>query len=307
MNNVYLLIFPLIALAGFIAFNLVKKKLNMNRHLKKIEKSAQNVLLYSYKENYTGLKNNSFSYQLKNLAIQSGIKISYKNYFYIYIVTSILFSLSIIVLTPFYTVAAIAFPIMAFVLPVMVLKFKVRRRKNRFISDFPGAIDAVIRAVQTGLPLFDGFSVLATEFKEPIKGEFQQIVESRKLGSSLQDCVNGLADRIDCSETRFFAAVIQIQSQSGGSIAESLKNLSQVIRSKKRMKDKIKSLAAEAKASAYIIGCLPIFIVAAIYFTSPEYIILLFTTDTGNITLIASGIWMMVGVAIMYKMVKFEI
>lgn len=307
MNNFYLLIFPVVALVGFIAFNLVKKKLNMKRHLDKIEKSNKNLLFDSYKENYTGLKNNSFSYQLKNLTIQSGIKISYRKYFYIFVVISFLFSSSLIALTPFYLIAAIAFPIMAFVVPVMVLKFKVRRRKNRFISDFPAAIDAVIRAVQTGLPLFDGFSLLATEFKEPIKGEFQQVVESRKLGSSLQDCVNGLAERIDCSETRFFAAVIQIQSQSGGSIAESLKNLSEVIRSKKRMKDKIKSLAAEAKASAYIIGCLPIFIVAAIYFTSPDYIILLFTTDTGNMTLVASGVWMAIGVAIMYKMVKFEI
>lgn len=307
MNNFYLLIFPVIILLCFITFNLVKKKLNMKRHLNKIEKSNENISFNSYKEKYNGLKRNSLSHQLKNLAIQSGIKICYKKYFYIFIVISILLSLSIILLTSFYLVAFIIFPLMGFILPVMILKFKVRRRKNRFISDFPGAIDAVIRAVQTGLPLFDGFSLLATEFKEPIKGEFQQVVESRKLGSSLQDCVNSLASRIDCAETRFFAAVIHIQSQSGGSIAESLKNLSEVIRSKKRMKDKIKSLAAEAKASAYIIGCLPFFIIAAIYFTSPEYIILLFTTDTGNLTLIASGVWMAVGVAIMYKMVKFEI
>jgi len=307
MKNLYFLIFPILIIVGFIFFNFLQKKMNMKRHLKKIEENNNLVNLNNYRDNYDELKNNSLSYKLKKLYIRSGLKIGYKNYFFVFIVLSSLSAFFTAALASAYFAAAIVFPFIAFVLPVLILKVKVRRRKNKFISDFPRAIDAVIRAVQTGLPLFDGFSLLAVEFKEPIKGEFQQLVESRKLGSSLQDCVNGLADRIECAETRFFAAVIHIQSQSGGSIAESLRNLSDVIRAKKRMKDKIKSLAAEAKASAYIIGCLPFFIVAAIYFTSPKYIELLFTTDTGNLTIIVSGIWMAVGVAIMYKMVKFEI
>ncbi|WP_025091571.1 type II secretion system F family protein [Brucella intermedia] len=183
----------------------------------------------------------------------------------------------------------------------------VRRRHAKFVRNLPDAIDTVVRAVTTGLPLADGFAALANEGVEPIRSEFARVLEARKLGSTIPEALNGLAERISCPETRFLATVIDIQTHSGGSIAEALTNLSNVLRDRYRIKEKVRAMAAEAKASAYIIGSLPFFIVAVISYTSPDYMNILLTTFVGHIAIAACLIWMGIGVVIMRKMINFEV
>ena len=108
------------------------------------------------------------------------------------------------------------------------------------------------------------------------------------------------------SEARFFSIVIAIQSKTGGSLSEALSNLSHVLRERKKMQGKIKAMSSEAKASAGIIGALPIIVALLVYFTTPDYITLLFTTETGNNALYGSAIWMMIGVGVMKKMINFD-
>ena len=73
------------------------------------------------------------------------------------------------------------------------------------------------------------------------------------------------------------------------------------------MDAKVKAVSSEAKASATIIGALPVLVAGAVYLTSREYIMLLFTTTVGNAVLVACAIWMLIGVFIMRKMINFEI
>jgi tight adherence protein B len=110
-----------------------------------------------------------------------------------------------------------------------------------------------------------------------------------------------------CPEAGFFGIVIQIQAQAGGNLSEALGNLSRVLRDRKKMKDKVQALSMEAKASAAIIGALPFIVAAMVYLTSPNYIMPLFTTKVGNLILGISGLWMLMGVLVMRKMMNFEV
>jgi len=83
--------------------------------------------------------------------------------------------------------------------------------------------------------------------------------------------------------------------------------LSKVLRERQKMKQKIKALASEAKASAIIIGAMPIFVIGALYVTAPGYISLLFITPAGNFVLAASAFWMLIGILVMRKIVNFDI
>jgi len=122
------------------------------------------------------------------------------------------------------------------------------------------------------------------------------------LGMPLDDAVQRLPDRIPLSEASFFAIVIAIQSRTGGSLSEALGNLSRVLRERKKMEAKIKAMSGEAKASAGIIGALPVVVAGLLYATSPEYIGLLFTTQTGHIVMAACGLLMLGGTLMMRKM-----
>ena len=113
-------------------------------------------------------------------------------------------------------------------------------------------------------------------------------------------------ERIPTSEYKFFAIVMQIQQQTGGNLAETLANLSEVLRERKKMKDKVQALSSEAKSSAMIIGALPFFVMGMIALINPEYMSLLFTETLGRFMLAAGMTWMALGIVVMSKMINFD-
>jgi tight adherence protein B len=194
-----------------------------------------------------------------------------------------------------------------FGLPRWFIGFLRARRVKRFLNEFPNALDIIVRAVKSGLPLNDGIRLIAAEAQEPVRTEFRRIVEAQQVGLSIPEASLRMVETMPCPEANFFGIVIQIQSQSGGNLAEALGNLSRVLRDRKRMKSKIQALSMEAKASAVIIGALPFVVAFLVYLSSPNYIEPLFTTSTGHLLLGFSAIWMAMGIFTMRKMINFDI
>jgi tight adherence protein B len=62
----------------------------------------------------------------------------------------------------------------------------------------------------------------------------------------------------------------------------------------------------EAKASAMIIGALPLGVMTLVYLTSPQYIELLWTQPLGRVMLACCAVWMSIGVFVMRKMINFD-
>ena len=192
-------------------------------------------------------------------------------------------------------------------LPRWIIGFKRSRRVKRFLQEFPNALDVIVRAVKSGLPLNDGIRLIASESPEPVRSEFRRIVESQQLGLSIPDAAMRMGETMPCPEASFFGIVIQIQQQAGGNLSEALGNLSRVLRDRKKMKARVQALSMEAKASAVIIGALPFIVAFLVYLSSPTYIMPLFITSTGHMILGCSGIWMSIGIFVMRKMMNFEV
>jgi tight adherence protein B len=181
------------------------------------------------------------------------------------------------------------------------------RRVKAFLNEFPNALDVIVRAVKSGLPLNDGVRLIATESAEPVKTEFRRIVEAQQIGMSVSDAAMRMHETMPCPEASFFGIVIQIQQQAGGNLSEALGNLSRVLRDRKKMKAKVQALSMEAKASAAIIGALPFIVAFLVYLSSPNYIMPLFTTSTGHMILGISGLWMAMGIFVMKKMINIDV
>lgn len=204
-------------------------------------------------------------------------------------------------------VAAGAVAVGVFGLPNWALSFLRKRRINKFIEEFPGAIDVIIRGVKAGLPVADCFRMIASEGQEPVRSEFRRIVESQTIGLSIGEAVERFAERVPVSEASFFSIVINIQQKAGGNLSEALSNLSRVLRDRKKMKGKVKAMSSEAKSSAGIIGSLPFLVGGAVYLTTPSYMMVLFTTNIGKIIIACGLLWMGIGIFIMRKMINFDI
>ena len=191
-------------------------------------------------------------------------------------------------------------------LPHLYVGLKRKRRLERFRTLFPDAIDVIVRGIKSGVPLGDCLKIVATEAPEPVGPEFKTLVADQALGLPLGEAVQRLPDRIPVAEASFFAIVIAVQSRTGGNLSEALANLSGVLRERKKMLGKIAAMSAEAKASGGIIGSLPIIVGGILYFTSPAYVGLLFTTFTGNLVLTVCAVWMMIGIFVMRQMINFD-
>jgi tight adherence protein B len=191
-------------------------------------------------------------------------------------------------------------------LPFWLLRFLKKRREARFLETLPDAVDVIVRGIKAGLPLLDSLKMIASEAPEPVRSEFRSIIETQTVGIPLGEACMKLYERMPVAEANFFGIVIFVQQRSGGNLSEALGNLSRVLRDRKKMKAKIKAMSMEAKASASIIGALPIVVMTLVYLTSPSYIELLWTDHLGRMMLASCAVWMSIGVLVMKKMINFD-
>ena len=194
----------------------------------------------------------------------------------------------------------------AFGLPLWALSFLKKRRENKFLNSFPDSVDVIVRGIKSGLPLLDSIKIIANEAPEPAKSEFQAIVQTQTIGMPLGEACAKLYERMPLPEANFFGIVISIQQKAGGNLSEALGNLSRVLRDRKKMKAKIQAMSMEAKASAVIIGSLPVCVGLLVWLTSPDYIELLWTTELGRVMIACCVVWMSMGVFVMKKMINFD-
>lgn len=196
--------------------------------------------------------------------------------------------------------------VIGFGVPRWVLNSLIARRQSKFTENFANSMDIIVRGVRTGLPLGDCLRIIAHESPEPIKGEFQRLVEGESVGVPLNVCIDRMFERMPLSEVNFFGTVLSIQRSTGGNLGESLDNLSKVLRERRMLREKIKALSAEAKTSAIIIGILPPGVMIMVSITAPSYMKELYTTPTGHRSLIISAFMMMFGIFVMRKMINFK-
>ncbi len=193
-----------------------------------------------------------------------------------------------------------------FGVPRWLLSFLKKRREKKFLTHFPDGVDVIVRGIKAGLPLFDSLKIVALDAQEPIKSEFKAIIETQTIGMPIGEACAKLYERMPLPEANFFGIVISIQQKAGGNLSEALGNLSRVLRERKKMKAKIQAMSMEAKASAMIIGALPICVGTLVWLTSPDYIELLWTAELGRFMMAGCAMWMGIGVFVMKQMINFD-
>ena len=192
-------------------------------------------------------------------------------------------------------------------IPHIVIGKLGKRRVAAFINLFPDAIDLMVRALRSGLPISEAIIMASHEIGDPIGSEFRTIESGMRLGRDLESLLWDIGKRIDAPEFRFFIIALSVQRETGGNLAETLSNLSDVLRRRRTMRAKARAMASEARASTMILGSLPFIVTVILMTTSPGYIMPLFG-DIRGLALIGLALFMLAtGIGIMVRMAKFEI
>lgn len=217
-----------------------------------------------------------------------------------------LFVILLLVQLPYYFAGIFALA-GAYLLPRIYIGRRRKKYQNAFLDELPNAVEAIVRGVKTGLPLNDSMRVVARDTKEPVRSEFGRVLDQQSFGFSMTQAVQVLYERVPLPEVNFFVVVISVQQQAGGNLSEALGNLARVLRNRKKMKQKVAAMSSEAKASAGIIGALPVVVAILVSLVSPEYLQPLFTTPIGNLWLGIAFLMMCFGAFVMNRMIQFDI
>ena len=244
---------------------------------------------------------------LRQKILQAGLEMPVSRFYLINIGVGIGATVLFIIfqLGPLYVAPLVGIPV-GFFLPTWFLGILAARRQDKFTAQFADAVDVIVRGIQSGLPVGECMRVIARESPEPTATEFRLFTDAQKLGLTLDEALTRAIERMPTAELKFFAIVLNINAQTGGNLAETLGNLSNVLRGRKTMADTIRIKSSEAKSTAMIIGSLPFCIGGMLMVMSPEYVTLLFTEKTGHYFLYAAATLMGVGALVMKAMCNLK-
>jgi tight adherence protein B len=284
---------------------------NVNRRLKllKNEPNRENILVQLRRERgLTGAGGYSLkSVNLNQLVLQSGLTMGIGRFAIFAAVGAVLaFGAALVIRGSLVQALAIGL-CCATLLPLLVLRFLRSRRQKAFGTQFPDALDMIVRSLRAGHPVPIAITMVAREMKDPIGSEFGIVADEITYGADLETGLRNMYFRVGQDDLPLFVTAVAIQGTTGGNLGEILQNLSTVIRERFKMRRKIRALAAEARASALILSSLPIAIFMIVQFVTPEFYASVWDEPLTKKALAMAGGWMMVGNFIMYRLVNFKV
>ncbi|MYN13506.1 pilus assembly protein [Pusillimonas sp. TS35] len=220
--------------------------------------------------------------------------------------------------------AAVSVPIAVWVLPLpwwgkllvaagvplagaVAIYRKLNNRFSRgFLEQMPEVLDLIIRASQAGVPVPQAIRSVGDEFPAPVGPEFRRIGDSLFLGNDMTTVLDEAEARIQVPDFSFLSVCLLLQRETGGSLAETLSNLSTVIRARRDLRLKTRALTAEGRFAGGMISVIPFFILAVLWMVSPDYIAVLFDTETGHKLLMVAGGMLLVGILAIRKIANLE-
>jgi tight adherence protein B len=182
-----------------------------------------------------------------------------------------------------------------------------KRRVAAFVALFPDAIDLMVRALRSGLPVSEAIIGAGHEIADPVATELRMVESGMRMGRDLDSLLWDVAKRIDAPEFRFFVIALSVQRETGGNLGETLANLGDILRRRRQMQAKARAMASETRATTIILGGLPVVVCLVLMMTSPAYLMPLLN-DVRGMILDGIAVGMLAsGILIMNKMAHFEI
>lgn len=213
--------------------------------------------------------------------------------------------LAIVAKLPFY-LAPLAGGTLA-MLPFVYLRFKKARRLKAFGAQLPDALDLMARALRSGQSLGAAFSLVSTQLKDPIAGEFGRVFETQNFGVPIEEALQDMTHRVPNLDLKFFCTAVTLQRQTGGDLAEILDKIGHLIRERFKIWGQIAALTGEGRLSGVVLLGLPVVLFGAVYRLNPDYCMVLFTDPMGKQLLGAAIVSQIIGALVIRKIVNIKV
>ncbi|CAG9244270.1 Flp pilus assembly protein TadB [Burkholderia diffusa] len=205
---------------------------------------------------------------------------------------------------------SILHPLIYVGLPLVAMRASYRalveRFRLRFLEAFPDAIDLIVRAVRAGIPVTQAISTVGDSAAEPVRSTFRTMGDSLRVGADLKDVLTLAADRLMIADFSFFTVYLLLQRETGGSLGETLDELSSIIRTRRDIRLKTRALTAEGRITTKIISAVPFVMIGALFLVNRAYVMLLFDTHPGRVMLTIAAALLTIGLLMIRKISKLD-
>lgn len=195
----------------------------------------------------------------------------------------------------------------AFLLPVMVLSTIAQRRRKRVEQQFPVSLDVFVRSLRAGHPVASAIELLTNEMEDPIGSEYGLVADEVSYGAELTEALSGMADRWDLDDIRMFVVSLSVQSETGGNLAETLENLSDVIRARASLYMKVRALSSEGRMTGWMLTILPIVTFLGLFAVNPAFYLDVAEDRAFIIGFVLLALMYLLGFLMIRKMVNIKV
>ncbi len=192
-------------------------------------------------------------------------------------------------------------------LPTLYVLRARTRHMQRFEQQLPEALDLMSRALRAGHAFPTAIKMVGEEMKDPVGGEFRILFDETNYGVPLETALLNLASRTDSTDLNYFVIAVLIQRDSGGNLAELLDNISAIVRARLKLYGQIRTLSAEGRLSAWILGGLPFATAAMINIVNPGFMKVLWEDPAGINFIYGALVMMVLGVLWMRKIIRIRV
>ena len=192
-------------------------------------------------------------------------------------------------------------------LPHFYISKKRSKRLKAMEEQLPDAMEFLARSMRAGHALTVSLSMVGEELADPLGREFRTMFNEQRLGAPMETALENLCRRVPLTDLHFFASALLLQRQTGGNLAEILRQLAQVVRERFRLHGQVKALAAHGKLTSMILTILPLVTTGLLMMISPEYLGSMADDPDGKKLIIAAAVMMIIGSIIVRRIIKIEV
>lgn len=191
--------------------------------------------------------------------------------------------------------------------PLMKIRRDRAKRFERFEEQLPDCIDIMRRALLAGHPFTTTLKLVAEDADEPAAREFELTFSDLSYGNDVRRAMLGLLGRIPSVTVMALVTSVLVQKETGGNLAEILRQISGVIRGRFRFHRKVKTMSAEGRMSAWVLAMVPLGLFAFLSFANPTYLPMMLDDPMGQKMAVFAAVWSMIGVYVIRRIIRIDV
>jgi len=192
-------------------------------------------------------------------------------------------------------------------IPFLKIYLDRSKRLARFEEQLPEAMDIMVRALKAGHPFTETLKLVAEEMEKPISSEFGIAFADINYGLDVKQAFLNLLERVPNITLMTVVIAVIVQRETGGNLAETLANISTIVRGRFRFQRKVRTLSAEGRMSAWVLAMIPFVLFMGLMVTSPDYLKPLITEPAGIKIISVSFVLIIIGIFWLRRIIRIEI